>query len=692
MQHHPFLLLPRLLIDFETFSHQDVREVGAFRYAEDETTEILCMGWKFVSGPHAGKEGMWFPSQPLPQEILDHIAAGFVMEAHNCAFERAVWHFKMTKLMGLPMANKWADTMAVCAYRSLPLGLDKVGDVIDLPLKKDKNGKSLLSKLSQPRKPTKKNPETRNKDPELLFELYDYCLGDVRSEESLGIAIGDLPADEYSVWALDQRINTRGVMVDMPAVLGALTIVDKLTTRLEAELVAITGGAVQTAGQRDKLIEWCAANGLSSLPNLQAGTVEDMLAMDWIPENVRRALEIRQQLSKASAKKLLKFRDCANLDMRIRGLLQYHGAGTGRWAGRLVQPQNFPRGSVKVKGMKGGEVMELLIEVIKTGNPDLLELHFGDPMAAVASALRGMFVAAPGKVFYVADFSAIEARVVMWLAGQIDALDAFHKYDNKLGPDIYCVMAAKIYLRAIDKDKDPDERQLGKITILGCGYQMSGARLQEQARDAYGVEIDLETANKLVAIFRSTYDKVPALWRGLEDAAIQAVVRQGKTEYVSPNGVKIGFEFVQDKAGRWLAMILPNKRKLWYFNPGTEMKTITYLDKETGDPKTFEKRSLYYEGRDNKKGGGWGRVYSYGGMLTENAVQAISRDLMVAAMFRCEKANFPVVLSVHDELVSEAPDGREVKEFEAIVAGPVPEWAAGCPVSAEGWKGKRYRK
>jgi DNA polymerase len=362
----------------------------------------------------------------------------------------------------------------------------------------------------------------------------------------------------------------------------------------------------------------------------------------------------------------------------------------------MVQPQNFPRGALNIKykeiGSKSAEIIESLIQAIKSRDPEVLALHFGDPMEAIASSLRGMFIPSPGKKLYVSDFSAIEARVVMWLAGQLDALEAFYKYDRKEGPDIYCVTAGKIYQRLIDKDKDPDERQLGKITVLGCGYQMSGPKLQTQALQAYGVEISLEMANKMVATFRGDYDRVPILWKALENAAT-AAIRFKRTEVVvSENGVRITFRYETDRAGNWLTMELPNGRKLWYYEPGLEPRTIEYTDKETGELKYFNKDSIYYQGRDNKKSGVWGTVYTYGGMLTENAVQAIARDLMVAAMFRVEKAGYEIVLSVHDELVAEGPLDGEYHKFESLVAGPNPEWAKGCPVAAEGWSGMRYRK
>lgn len=689
--------MPRIICDFETFSDLSVKDVGSWAYAEHPSTEILMMSYKAQG---ANKAGLWLPGEDFPQFIIDHINQGYPIEAHNCMFERAIWTTILFRQFSIPIPRRWIDTMASCAYRSVPLGLDKVGDALNLDVVKDKRGKVLLNKLSRPQKPTKKNPETRCRDPELMRELGEYCIQDSEAEDALGNTLGDLSRDEFSTWVMDQNINKRGVAVDLEAVEGALKIVNTITTRMEAELRKITGGACQSGGEVAKILKWVQDSGVAHMPNLQAGTIEDILKTSWFdnrPE-VRRVLEIRQMLSRASAKKLIKFRDCTSNDGRLRVLLQYHGAGTGRWAGRGVQPQNFPRGAMDIKYKKIGvtpdEVMSMLIDCIKTGDPDLLELHFGDPMEAIASSLRGMFVAAPGTLFYVADFAAIEARVLMWLCGQMDAIQAFEQFDKGIGPDIYCVTAEKIYNRPINKDKDPAERQLGKITVLGCGYQMSGGKLKMQAEQSYKTLITDDQADLMVATFRENYTNVPQFWKDIERAAVNTVKYQNYHEIISENGVKIAFDYIKDAAGSWLVMILPNDRKIWYFSPGLEEKEITYVNKKTGETDTFTKNSVYYMGRNNKKGGAWSRVFTYGGMLTENAVQAIARDLMVAAMRRVEKTGvYKIVLTVHDELVAEAnPAVGDIKEFEHIVAGPNPAWADGCPVAAEGWAGPRYRK
>ena len=669
-----------MTVDFETRSFLSVKDVGAWRYAEDETTEIMCLSYKLGNG----KTNLWTPALPFPQAILDHIERGGMFEAHNVQFERAVWLHKLHRKMNIPMPTRWMDTLAVCAYRGLPLNLDKAGAALRLPIQKDKRGKYLLQTLCMPKGATKNEPDrVYREDMDLMEELYDYCINDSDSEKCLSDTLGPLPAAEYHIWILDQIINQRGVQLDTQAVEAALRITEYMGEVLTAELQKITNKEVETASQVARIIAWLQKQGLRIF-DLQKETVEGYLSpssRDELDPGVKRVLEIRQLLSRASAKKLVKMMETVCSNGRIRGLLQYHGAGTGRWAGRLVQPQNFPRGDANLwKSID----MEDAIAAIKLALDDveaavaMLEILWPDPMEIIAASLRGMFVAAPDKTLMVADFSAIEARVVMWVAGCEKAIAAFEAYDRKEGPDIYCVMAQELYQRPINKKNNPEERQLGKITVLGCGYQMGGEKLKFQAEKDYGVMLDLETATWLVNTYREAYPEVKYLWYGLNDAAIKAV-KTGVAQIYSC----IKYELVKDAAGLWLACTLPNGRKLWYYDPIIEQASTPYGIKD----------QLTYMGRDNKKGGSWGRIRTYGGMLTENVVQAISRDLMVEGMIRVEKAGYPIILTIHDEIVAEVSlDHGSLKEFMDMMAGPNPKWAGGCPVTVEGWAGPRYKK
>ncbi len=668
--------LPICLVDFETRSYLNVKHVGAWRYAEDPTTEILCLGYKFSNGK---RNPIWVPGLPFPQEIIDHILAGGFFEAHNVQFERAIWKFKL-KPLGIPVPVKWKDTLAVGAYRGIPLALDKAGDALHLPIQKDKRGKYLLNTLSMPKWGTKAEPDRiYREDFDLMDELYEYCLDDVDSEECLGDTLGELPPPEYGLWILDQKINQRGVRLDVEAVEAALEVTKNVEVALNGELRKITNGEVDRATQRDRMIKWFHSQNLH-LDDLKKETLEALLTqdkdggyprLDGHSPRVIRALEIRGQLARTSTRKLEKMMMTVSEDGRVRGLLQYHGAGTtGRWSGRLIQPQNFPRALFK-------EDMDRLIGMIRSGDYELLDFAYGSAMDAIATSLRGMFIAAEGKVFRVCDFSAVEARVVFWVADCQAGLDVFRKSDRGESEDIYCVTASNLVGFEVRKKDHLHERQLGKITILGCGFQMGWSKLQFQAEKDYKVILEEHEAQRMVNVYREKYKEVVWLWYGLNDAAIDTV----KTGKMHAYG-RVAYKLVDDQAGRWLTCILPNGRSLWYYDPVIEK--FEFYGKM--------KDSLTYMGRDNKKGGSWGRVRTYGGMVCENIVQAIARDLMAEAMIRVEKAGYPIVLTVHDEIISEVPKtfGSQ-EEFDQIMS-EVPDWAEGCPIAVEGGSVTRYQK
>ena len=688
--------LPVVLVDFETRSYLDVRDVGAWRYAEDKTTEILILSYKIKWPDGTAKTGSWIPDlQDFPQEIIDLVEVGAVFEAHNVQFERSIWILILNRRLNIPVPKKWRDTLAVCAYRGIPLSLDKAGDALDLPILKDKRGKYLLQTLCTPKWGTKTEPDRiYREDWDLMQELYGYCDDDVEAEDCLGNTLGVLPPAEQGLWQFDQRINQRGVQLDVEAVEAALELIQIVEKTLNEELREITDNEVERATQRDRMMKWFQANGLRFLPNLTKDTVSDLLdqaekgspLMADIDPKVIRALEIRSQLAKASTKKLEKMMQTVSRDGRIRGMLQYHGASTGRWAGRLAQPHNFPRPFVtNAKNAKGKEYldMDLLIGDIKKRDALHLDLDYPSAMDAISSSLRGMFIAAPDHVLHVGDFSAIEARVTFWVAGCQTGLDVFAKSDAGLSEDIYCVTASDLVGFEVKKAEHSHERQLGKITVLGCGYQMGWAKLQFQAEKDYKTILDDEQAQNMVGVYRAKYNEVPALWRGLQEAAI-ATVRTG-----NPHSYRsIVYELVEDAAGRWLACLLPNGRRLWYYDPVIERALTSWGEMRDG---------LTYMGRDNKRGGMWGRIRTYGGMLCENVVQAIARDLMAEAMIRVEAAGFPVILTVHDEIIAECEKIGLVEDktrqvlFERVMAEDV-GWAEGCPIAVEGGILERYQK
>lgn len=684
----------KCIIDFETYSECDLKECGAVVYAQHPSTEILMMSYRFS---HYTKARLWraWEGEPFPVEVIEHIERGGYIEAHNAGFERAIWKYVLMQAKNMakpppraiPWPRRWKDSMAVCAYRSLPQSLEEVGDVLNLPIKKDKRGKYLLQKLSRPQKPTKKNPETRCRDPQLMEELGAYCCTDCDAEWVLSDTVGELTPQEYSIWVLDQKINDRGMGVDVAAVQASIKVVEKVEAALNQELAKITDNQVISGTKLPDMKQWLASQGCA-FGDLTADTIERALDSTRLSKPVRRVLQIRQTLSRASAKKLTRFLSCLAQDGRNHGLLQYHGAGTGRWAGRLVQPQNFPRGDEIILALGTGEAdeasMNWLIESIATIDPDYLNILYGDAMDAIASSLRGMFIAGPGKKYYVADFSAIEARVTAWLYDEQWKLDAFASVDQGLGylgsDDMYCAAAAMIFGHPVKKKLHKELRQVGKMCELAFGYQggIGAWRKFDTRKPGDKGYVEDEKVDEYKNAWRKAHPNIVAGWYGVEDAAIRAVL-DGEPHYYGP----ITFEVVNDKAGKWLTCVLPNGRRLWYYNPRVD---------QTSDRFGGMKNILSYEGKDNKHGGIWSVVSTYGGMLTENIVQAISRDLMVEAMIRVEAAQYWIVLTVHDEIISEVDSVFGSEEEFDILMTKVPPWADGLPIHCSGWSGVRYHK
>ena len=694
--HRSFALaLPRVILDFETRSEVDIEEVGGYVYAQHTSTCVLVLCYKLrgIDEPVY----TWRPrdGEPFPELLLQWIEAGYMFEAHQAQFEKAIFRYVVCPKYNVPMPEFWCDTQAACAYRALPLKLDAVTKVLDLGEKKDARGKLLIRKLCEPQKISVKEAKAGvkfpkwNNDPALMTELDEYCAQDVVAEEGLGEAIRDLPPSEYEIWCLDQQINERGVFIDIAAVQAAASIVEKVELRLLKELATLTNGDITTANQLDRMQEWCAKRGWTFV-DMTADTIKELVKRADIKEDkdVYRLLQLRQALGKVSVKKIAKLIGMRMEDGRVRGNLMYHGASTGRWSGRGVQMQNIPRGDEEVlqplvlkDQLKDAPHlgMDLLIETILTGDDEVLELLYGDAFNALSSAIRGFLIAAPGNELYVADFSAIEARVLAWVAGEQWKLDAFAGIDRGEGykgsQDIYLATASGVYgYPCLTKKTHPAERHTGKTCELAFGYQGGvGAWRKFDDSDKW---TDAEVDEKKKA-WRAAHPRTEDLWEGLENAAGRAVETGLTCRYR-----EISYGVVKSPVGNWLACVLPNGRCLWYYKP--EVEKYEWYGKT--------KYRVSYEGKDNKKGGAWGRIDTYGGMLAENVVQAISRDIMVEAMFRVEEAGYPLILTVHDEVVCEVPFGTgNMQEFNRLVS-VVPKWTPGLPIGVAGWHGTRYRK
>jgi len=692
-------------------------------------------------------------------ELFTWIANGGLVEAHNAWFERGIWKNILTVSYGFPdiAHRQWRCSAAKAAAHSLPRALEDVGDATELEVVKDMDGHKVMKTVMKPRKPTKVDkaawakqhapcrvcdgvgrvgslkkdgtptikgmkcsrckgsgarpgaklppmPLLYNESKELFERLWDYCRQDVLAEEALSLNLPDLSPLETEIFLTDQAVNERGFQLDPDAIAAALDIIDEEFKELNAELVVLTGGVVEKATQREHMMEWLETQGLS-LDNTQKATIEELLARKEHPDNapwftvptgaVRRGLELMLALGKSSTAKFVKMRDWICPDNRVHGGLLFHGASTGRWSGAGIQPHNFPKGKLKD--------MEDVWNILKYRNREVIPLIFADKdgnalsvMDTLSSALRGCIVAAPGKQLYVADYASIEARVLLWLAGDTDALDVF-----RTGADIYCYMADDIYGYTTNKRDHPKERGIGKIAVLGLGYQMGASKFVEtcalggvEMREDAECEVcrkpskkhrhanhDFEDANpgeitavKVVDAYRTKFWRVVQMWKDQEAAAISAVltgrrVKAGRITWFTEDG----FLYCELPSGRRLAYPEPEIHEN-YTSWGELRPQLTFMGLDT-----YTRQ--------------WRRLTTYGGMLTENIVQAVSRDLLAEAMLRCEKSETYVpVLTVHDEILAEASIGQgTVKEFEKLVA-EVPTWAEGCPVEAEGFCATRYRK
>jgi len=649
-----------IYIDFETRSEVDIRKSGSWVYSVHPSTEILCLAVKLNENPvELLQKGSIRPYTPEGHSLglTTKIEQGELVEAHNAFFEKAIWQNIMVKRYGWPeiKPEQWRCSASSAAYHALPRSLGGAGKTLGLSTIKDDEGKRVMMQLAKPR-PKSKIFYEKSEHPEKFETLYNYCKSDVESEYAIAKRLGDLPEKELEIWQLDQKINMRGVPIDIEAVNCALKILSEYSDTLNSEIAIITEGVITTIGQRDKIIAWAESRG-ETLTGLTKDEV--VKALPNIKDaKVKRLLEIRQGLSKTSTAKYEAMKNSTASDGRIRDVLMYHGASTGRWTGKLVQFQNLPRGNIKDMGTA--------IELIKQGSVGKIELLTGNVMGFMSSAIRGMVKAPEGKHFLVADFAAIEARVLGWLAGSELMLNQFRK-----GEDLYKHMASNIYKVDVT-EVTPEQRQLGKAAILGAGYGMGPAKFYETCL-SWGIKIHESLAQTAIATYRATYHQVRKLWQDQEKAARTAVrtgkkITAGKTIW-----------FVKDD---FLKCQLPSGRCLHYYKP--ELR-----EKETKWGMAIE---LSYMA---EKMGKAFRNGTYGGKLVENITQAVARDLMAEAMVRIEGGGFEIVLSVHDELIVEYPldtiRQRPLENFCELMS-QTPEWATDCPIEAEGWSGINYKK
>lgn len=642
-------------IDFETRSTVDLKKTGVYRYAEDKTTDVWCMAYAFDDA----EPKVWTPKDEIDPELVEYIKQGGELRAWNANFERIIWNSILVTRYGWPYTtiSQWVCTASEARAMALPGSLDMAAKVLGVQEQKDKEGASLMLRMARPRSLAEDGSPIWWDIPERVNRLVEYCRQDVRTEVAIGAAIRRLGQTETDVFNLDQTINDRGVKLDIKLAKAAKKLAEKATLEANRLLYDVTNGKVGKVTSVAQLTAWLAEQGVAVENGLGKDQIKSLQSLATGP--ALDALSIRAEAGKSSVAKIESMLNAVCKDGRIRGLLLYHGATTGRWAGRLVQPQNFPRGDI--------DKPERYIPLVYSKDYDGIDVQ-DNVLSVISSLLRSMLVASDGHRLIAADFAAIEARVLAWLAGEELLLETFRD-----DGDVYKVMASKIYgvpAGMIEKN----QRQVGKMAILGLGYGMGAKKFIDSCQKQAGVTLTDVEAKTVVNLYRETNSQITQFWFDLNRAAINAVKTPGSVQ-------KVGNISYTNRGG-YLWCVLPSKRPLAYARP-------KIVERETPWGTPNEAVSFYGIDSFTKK---WERHDLYGGLLAENVVQAVARDLMAAAMLRLESAGYPLILSVHDELVAEVPnDFGSVEEFEKLMC-ELPDWAAGCPVGAEGFESERYKK
>ncbi len=642
-----------LSIDIETYSSVDLRKSGVYRYTEAPDFQVLMIAFAYGGGDVQIVDD-------APFDLINALAnPAIIKSAFNANFERVC----LSKWLGVKLpADQWRCTMVHALELGLPTSLDEVAKALGVNQQKDSAGKKLIKKYCMPNKDGKQNlPSDELVDTDWQA-FKEYCIQDVRTEMAVRKKLEQFPLhdDEWKLWAIDQTINDRGIEIDSVLVANAVNMNDIYMDKLETEAIQLTG--LSNPNSLQQLKSWFKLAEDIEIDELNKQTMPDLLKQVE-STTARRVLEIRKEMSKTSVKKYHAMWAGKCSDNRIRGLLQFYGAGrTGRWAGRLVQVQNLPANKMVD--------INLARQLVRSGQYEALEMLYGNVPDVLSQLIRTAFVPRAGHRFIVADFSAIEARVIAWLAGEQWRLDVFNSHGK-----IYEASAAQMFKVPIESiGKGSPLRQKGKVAELALGYQ--GGVNALKAMGALDMGLTDEELPELVKAWRSANPAIVALWKNIEEGMLGAI-RFGK---------KIGY----DQHGKYLLTFnvekqvgfieLPSGRRLAYVKPALEPH-----------PKFEGKEHITYNGvhQITRK---WTRLSTYGGKLVENIVQAIARDCLAESLIQLEKAGYRTVMHVHDEVVLEVEQGVGSAEHVAEIMGEGISWASGLPLTADAFETDYYRK
>lgn len=653
-----------LFCDIETYCEVDLKTCGVYRYVDDPSFEVNLFGYAYNDEEVRAVDLL--QGESIPESVMADLRNPEVVKvAHNANFEITC----LTKWFMEDMDPKqWYCTAVRAATLGLPRSLEAVGDALGLPEdeKKLKIGKQLIQYFAKPCAPTKTNGgRTRNlprHEPEKWALYKTYNIGDVTTERSIYkrmLAYPDTPEREHRLWEVDQRINAAGTTVDTILIKNIIEYGAERTEALQEEAKRISG--LDNTNSMPQIKRWLRTKGIA-VSSFDKDAVRDLSKTVADPD-VLRFLQIRQELGKTSVAKYDAMQRALCSDGRVRGMLQFYGANrTGRWAGRIVQLQNLPRNEL--------DDIDLPRRIVRSGDFELLELLYDSPMDVFSQLVRTAFIAGAGKTFVVADYSAIEARVIAWIAGEEWRLQAFRD-----GKDIYCASASQMFgVPVVKNGVNGHLRKKGKVAELACGYQGGIGAMKRMGGEQMGLT-DSEM-QEIVDNWRAKSPRIVELWSKAERAAKNAILHPGTTQHFAPT---CSFQMI----GKHLFMTLPSGRRICYNGARVEQS----------DKNQF-KSSIKYMGQDQESGR-WGLVETYGGKIVENCIQSVARDCLGEAMIRLDDAGYRPEFHIHDEVVIPVPAEnaeRDLEKIADIMALEDLPWKTGLPLRADGYVTEYYKK